>query len=136
VDARVPPGDSVFVANPRHDLVHEGHTLLYVLLQRPSATDYDVMQPGVVTTGAVQAMMIASLQASRPRIVVRWTDADASRPEPNGAGRSSGVFALDRYLARSYRPAARFGDYTVLTRVRGARGSEPAPRRRGSRRAT
>ncbi len=135
VDARVPPGAPVFVANPRHDLVRVGDTLLYVLLQRPSATDYDVMQPGVVTTATVQAKMIASLQASRPRIVVRWTNPNASRPEPNGAGRSSGVLALDRYLARNYRPVARFGDYTVLARVTSARGTAPARRRRGSRRA-
>jgi hypothetical protein len=135
VDARVPPGRPVFVANPRHDRVRVGDTLLYVLLGRPSATEYDIMQPGVVTTAAVQAKMIASLESSRPALVVRWTNPNASRPEPNGAGRSSGVFALDRYLARNYRPAARFGDYTVLARVRTARGSAPAPRRRGSRRA-
>jgi hypothetical protein len=42
----------------------------------------------------------------------------ASEPEPNGAGRSSGVRILDRYLARRYRPVARFGSYEVLRLVR------------------
>ena len=49
--AGCPPGRPVFVANPRHDLVRVGNPLVYVLLDRPNPTRYDVMQPGVVTTG-------------------------------------------------------------------------------------
>ncbi len=120
VDARVPPGRPVFVANPRHDLVKVGNPLVYVLLDRPNPTRYDVMQPGVVTTAPVQREMVADLRRARPRIVVRWLDPVATEREPNGAGRSSGVRILDRYLARNYVPAARFGDYGVL-RLRYAR---------------
>jgi hypothetical protein len=38
--------------------------------------------------------------------------------ESDGAGRSSGVFILDRYLATSFQSAAQFGVYQVLVRRR------------------
>ena len=66
VERRVPPGGPVFVANPRHDLVRVGNPLLYVLLDRPNPTRYDVMQPGVVTTAEVQREMVADLRALAP----------------------------------------------------------------------
>jgi hypothetical protein len=114
VDARVPPGQPIFVANPRHDLVRAGDPLLYVLLDRPNPTRYDVMQPGVVTTAKVQREMVGDLRRTRPRVVVVWRDPTASRAEPNGAGRSSGVVILDTYLRTAYRPATRYGDYELL----------------------
>ena len=108
------PHEPIFVANPRFDLVHAGDPLLYVILGHPNPTRYDVMQPGVVTTAPVQREMIASLQRSHCRVVVRWLDPRASMSEPNGAGRSSGVHILDRYLGSHFRPIARFGVYQVL----------------------
>jgi hypothetical protein len=114
VDERVPPGRPVFVANPRHDLVKVGNPLVYVFLDRPNPTRYDVMQPGVVTTAPVQREMVRDLRRAHPRLILRWLDPVASQPEPGGAGRSSGVRVLDRYLAGSYVPIRRFGDYEVL----------------------
>ncbi len=110
------PGHPVFVADPRHDLVRVGDPLLYVILDRPNPTRYDVMQPGVVTTAAVQREIVRSLQRSRTAVVVRWLDPTASRPEPNGAGRSSGVHVLDSFLTSAFSPQARFGYYQVLVR--------------------
>ena len=54
---------------------------------------------------------MGDLERSRPALVVRWLSPVADQPEPNGAGRSSGVRILDRYLARPYLPQRRFGDY-------------------------
>jgi hypothetical protein len=116
VRSRVPPGDPVFVANPRFDLVNVGNPLVYVLVGRPNPTRYDVMQPGVVTTAPVQREIVGDLERSRPRLVIRWLSPVADQREDNGAGRSSGVRVLDRYLAREYEPGRRFGDYLVLTR--------------------
>jgi hypothetical protein len=110
--------EPIFVANPRHDLVSAGDPLLYVILGHPNPTRYDVMQPGLVTTAAVQGEIIASLRRSDTGVVVKWLDPRADAVEPDGAGRSSGVHILDRYLAESYRPYARFGVYQVLTRRR------------------
>jgi len=116
VRARVPAGQPVFVANPRFDLVNVGNPLVYVLVGRPNPTRYDVMQPGVVTTAAVQREMIRDLERSRPQLVIRWLSPLADQRQDNGAGRPSGVRLLDRYLARTYVPRRRFGDYLVLTR--------------------
>ena len=116
VRSRVPPGDPVFVANPRFDLVNVGNPLVYVLVGRPNPTRYDVMQPGVVTTAPVRREIVGDLERSRPRLVIRWLSPVADHREDNGAGRAGGVRALDRYLAREYEPARRFGDYLVLTR--------------------
>ena len=110
------PGEPIFVANPRFDLVRIGDPLLYIVLGHPNPTRYDVMQPGVVTTAPVQREIVSSLQRSRTRVVVRWLDPAASEPEPNGAGRSSGVHILDRYLAANFHPYATYGYYQVLTR--------------------
>jgi hypothetical protein len=108
------PGQPIFVANPRFDLVRVGDPLLYVILGRPNPTRYDVMQPGLVTTAHVQREIIRSLRSSRTRLVVRWLDPTASAPEHDGAGRSSGVHLLDRYLSAGFRRYARYGDYEVL----------------------
>jgi hypothetical protein len=111
-------GEPIFVANPRFDLVHAGDPLLYLILDHPNPTRYDVMQPGVVTTASVQREIVRSLERSRTRVVVRWLSPLASLKEPNGAGRSSGVRILDRYLASKFRPYAQFGVYRLLVRRR------------------
>jgi hypothetical protein len=116
VRAREPAGSPLWVANPRHDLVRVGDTLLYVLLDGRDPTRYDTMQPGVITTAPVQREIVRDLRRTPPPLIVRWLDPTADRREPNGAGRSSGVRVLDDFLARAYRPAARFGAYEVLRR--------------------
>jgi hypothetical protein len=114
VRSRVAPGDPVFVANPRFDLVHAGDPLLNVILERPNPTRYDVMQPGVVTTAKVQREMVGELAATR--LVVVWHDRRATLREDNPAGHSSGVHVLDDYLRAAFRPVARFGVYEVRVR--------------------
>ena len=114
VRARAPGGAPVLVAPPRYDRVRVGDPMLGVLLDRPNPTRYDVVQPGVVTTAKVQREMARDLRGTP--VVVRWLSALAREREPNGSSRSSGVFVLDRAIARGYRPAARFGDYVVLLR--------------------
>ena len=101
--------------HPRYDRVRVGDPMLNVLLDRPNPTRYDVMQPGVVDDGE-GAARDGARPAPRAPVVVRWLAPQAREREPNGSGRSSGVFVLDRAIARGYRRAARFGDYLVLLR--------------------
>ena len=111
-----PSGQPVFVAVPRYDRVSVGDPLLNVILQRRNPTRYDVVQPGIVTTAKTQREMVRSLAGTD--VVVVWHDPRASRAEPNGSAKSSGVTILQRYLARDFDPARRFGVYEVLRRSR------------------
>jgi hypothetical protein len=108
------PGEPIFVADPRHDVVHVGDPLLYTILDHPNPTRYDVMQPGLVTTASVQREIVDSLERAHTRVVIRWLDPRALASEGNGSDRSSHVFILDRYLAAHFRPVARYGVYQVL----------------------
>ena len=94
---------AVLVAPPRFDRVRVGDPLLGVLLRRPNPTRYDVMQPGVVTTAAVQREMARDLDRRRTPVVIRWVAPVAHATEPNGSARSSGVRILDRAIAARYR---------------------------------
>jgi hypothetical protein len=116
IRARVPPGEPIYVVPRRSDLVTAGNPLLYVLAERPNPTRYDIQAPGVVTSAPVQRELVADLQRSRPRVVVRDTSPATATPEPNAAGRSTGVTLLDDYLARAYRPVERHGPLVLLER--------------------
>jgi len=111
---RVPAGTPTYVATRRADLVTSGYPLLYVLAGRPNATRYDIAAPGVITSEPVQREIVAALERARPPAVVRDTSPLTAAPEPNRAGESSGVTVLDEYLARAYRPAARYGRFEIL----------------------
>ena len=112
----MPPGEPIYVVPRRSDLVTAGNPLLYVLADRPNPTRYDIEAPGVVTSAPVQREIVADLERARPRVVVRDTSPVTAAPEPNAAGRSSGVTLLDDHLARAYRETARFGPLVLLER--------------------
>ena len=106
----------VYVATRRSDLVTSGHPLLYVLAGRLNPSRYDIPAPGVVTSAPVQRGIIGALERTRTPMVVRWTAPVTAAPEPNAAGRSSGVRLLDDYLARAYAPGPRYGTLRMLLR--------------------
>jgi hypothetical protein len=64
----------------------------------------------------VQREIVGDLQRAGRPLVVRWVDPLTAAPEPNRAGKSSGVRILDDYLRREYRRTERFGDFVVLER--------------------
>jgi hypothetical protein len=116
VRAHTRPGEPIYVATKRADLVTAGAPILYVLADRPNATRYDIAAPGVVTTEAAQDEIVSDLQAHNVRTVIRWTSPVTARHEPNRAGESSGITTLDAYLAGAFREVARYGDYVILER--------------------
>ena len=88
VRARVPDGEPVFVANPRHDRLGLGNPLLYVFLDRPNPTEYDGL--GLTTRASVQREIVADLERARPELMVRWLDPSAPGPAPRRPGRLAG----------------------------------------------
>ncbi|HEY0630410.1 MAG TPA: hypothetical protein VGC98_00010 [Thermoleophilaceae bacterium] len=111
VHARVPPGQPIYVAPRRSDLVTYSNSIVYVLADRDNAARQDF---GLLTSAAEQESIVHELRARRPRVVVRWTDPLSSKDEPNLRGRPSGSRALDQYLVVSYRLLHRLYHYDVL----------------------
>jgi hypothetical protein len=110
VQRLVPPGEPIYVAPRRSDLVTLSAPLVHFLVDRPNLLADDVL---LQARPAEQARIVAALERERP-VVVRWTDPISSRREPNERGRPSGSRALDAHLASAYRLRARFGYYDVL----------------------
>jgi hypothetical protein len=113
VQARVPPGEPIFVAPRRSDLVRFDNLLFYILADRDTVLDAGATLQALPVE---QRRTIAAIERERPRIVVRWTDPLSSQREPNRRGHPSGSRVLDAYLARTYRRVAAFGVYRVLAR--------------------
>lgn len=111
VQIRVPPGEPIYVANSRSDRLRINNPLLYVLAERHNPYGKDF---GPLTTGPAQREIVETLRDTKPRVVVRWTDPESTKTEPNRSAVSSGVRILDRHLAARYRLLSRFGFYDVL----------------------
>jgi hypothetical protein len=115
IHALVPnASEPIYVAPLRSDLVTFSNPLLYVLVDRPNALRRDFL---LQAKPQEQRRIIAKL----PRVVIRWTNPDSARAEPNRRGRPSGSTALSDYLAAHYSRVAVYGDYEVLSRSSASR---------------
>ena len=117
IKRRVPPGDPIYVTTRRSDVVSFSNPLVYVLADRPNILDRDV---ALFARPGAQRHIVRRLRSRRPRAVVRWTDPVSARREDNLRGDPSPSRAVDRYLARAYRPVLQRGYYTVLAPRRAA----------------
>lgn len=111
VRSLVPPGEPIYVAPARSDLVVINDPLLYVLSERPNAAGPDF---GLLTSEVAQRRLVLALSRVRPRAIVRWRDPLSTQREPNRRGTPTGVRVLDEWIDANYRLRARFGVYDVL----------------------
>ena len=109
--ARVPPGEPIYVAPRRSDLVTLTDPLIHFIVRRPNVLRRDAL---LQARPDEQERIVAALERARPRAVIRWLDPISSRPEPNERGRPSGSRVLDEYLMQAYETAARYGPYEML----------------------
>ncbi|MDA0182649.1 hypothetical protein OJ997_20225 [Solirubrobacter phytolaccae] len=107
----VPPGEPIYVAPRRSDLVSFSNPLLHRLTDRPNVLRRDVL---LQAKPDEQAAIVAKLRQTRPRVIIRWTDPASASREPNARGRPSGSRALDEYIDANYTLRARYGYYDVL----------------------
>ena len=107
----VPPGQPVFVAPARSDLVSVTAPILYFLVQRPNPRSADVALEAIPS---VQRSTVALLRSTKPRAVIRWLDPIGSAVESNRRGIRSPSRELDRFLAANYRVALQSWPYQVL----------------------
>ena len=111
VQELVPPGEPIYVAPLRSDLVSFSNPLLHYLTDRPNVLRRDVL---LQAKPEEQRKIVAALEKARPRVVIRWTDPESAKPEPNRRGRPSGSRELDDYIDANYVLQGRFGHYDVL----------------------
>jgi hypothetical protein len=105
----VGPGEPIYVAPLRSDLVTFSNPLLYYLVGRPNVLQRDFL---LQAKPQEQRNIIAKLP--RAKVVIRWTNPESAKPEPNRRGRPSGSRALDDYIDEHYTTRGTFGDYEVL----------------------
>lgn len=115
IRSKTAPGEPIYVVGRRADITTAGAPLIYLLAERQNPTRYDIAAPGVLTSAPVQREIVADLERSQPRLIVRWDSPVTAAPEPNLAGKSSGVRILDSYIAAHYRETVRYGDWVVLS---------------------
>jgi hypothetical protein len=111
VQRRVPKGDPIYTVTTRADLVRINNPLIYVLTERDNPTRQDF---GLQTKAPAQRAIVAALERAHPKVIVRWTSPESTIREPNDRGKPTHVHILDAWLARNYRPAARYGYYQIL----------------------
>jgi hypothetical protein len=128
------PNEPIFVGLGRHDKIFLNDIAFYVLSERPPATKWYHMDPGVQTTEPIQRDMVKELRGHCVRVVVleTWWD---NVTEPNASAVSSGVTFLDDAIRRDYAPVQSFGPISVLEVRPGFErlGCPPQPGRSGSR---
>lgn len=111
VQRRTGRRDPIYTVTRRSDLVRINDPMIYVLTERDNPARQDF---GLQTDAASQREIVAVLERSRPKAIVRWTDPASTIREPNRRGRPTGIRTLDHWLAGHYRPLARHGYYEIL----------------------
>jgi hypothetical protein len=108
-------GESIFVGNRRHDLIFANDIGFYFLSNRPSATKYHELHPGVATTRSVQEVIVYDIESKNVNWIVLVYVHESE--EPNASAVSSGVHFLDDFIRSKYVLVAEFGNYGIWKRV-------------------
>ena len=112
LDRTVPPGQPLFSACERHDVIHDQDLLLYFLAQRPAVVFDHHFDPGVTTRAEVQRGIVADLVAHDVRTIVRFR----SRLPASAQGAMPGSRILDTWIEEHFSWGATFGRYQVWER--------------------
>jgi hypothetical protein len=111
IDKQTVPGEPIYSGVEDHTLLNVNDAILYFLADRPSATRFVQMDPGLANTLSAQTEIRDALEAKRVKLVVLFRFKSG---EPNLSSRSNGIFLLDKFLDDRYRETRRFGNYSVL----------------------
>ncbi len=107
VQQEIPPSEKIFVGTSNTAMIQNNNVMFYFLADRGSATYYDDMITGVVTTAPVQQEIIAELQKNNVQYIVLFNNSYTSN-------KSIGVNILDDYIKNNYQSIKVIGNYTIL----------------------
>jgi len=122
VNANVPEGEPIHLGVARHDAIVINNPRFGYLLDRPIATRYHELHPGVTDRDDVQREMIADLERKHVSCAVIWRFGwPESLLESIVARRTAripqcGSRLLDEYFAERFEPVLEVGEYAVLRR--------------------
>jgi hypothetical protein len=107
------PGEPIFSGCRSHRRAMMSVLDIHYIAHRPGATRYMQFDPGLVTTAEKQSEMIADLERTKPRLVLRllgctWEEANASVQQ--------GASLLDEYLQVAYVPERTLGMFEIWKR--------------------
>jgi hypothetical protein len=129
VHEQVPAGEAIHVGVARNDAVVVSNSRFYYLADRPAATRYQELHPGVTDVRAVQDEMIADLIERDVRCVVLWSFGGRERAGADEAivkrRLATGIEGIgstrfDEFLAENFEAVFDVDEYTVLRRREGA----------------
>ena len=113
VRANTAPNEPIFSGVQDTSRLFANDSMFYFVADRPSATRWVEMEPGLTNTERGQREVVDVLDRQRVRVLVLWK---MLSNEPNATSRSNGVHLLDDYVRDNYFRARQFGDYLVMIR--------------------
>jgi hypothetical protein len=122
VRQNVPPGEPIHVGLWRHDTVVVSDMRFHYLCDRPPATRYHELHPGVTDREDVQREMLADLEAKQVRCAILWRfgwpDELLDRIRDRRVERipQCGSTLLDDYFRAEFEPVLEEGEFTLLWR--------------------
>ncbi len=122
ISQHVPPDEKIYVGLKRHDSPVINDLRFYYLTGRKNCCRYDELHPGITDRADVQQEIIDAIERHRVRCVViwrfGWSDAvlDEIKAHNMAAIPSLGNTHLDTFIAETFEPLARFGEYILMWR--------------------
>ena len=122
VRAHTEPGEPLYCGLVRHDAPVIGNQRFHYLAERPPATRWTEMHPGITDSEEIQRATIQALEAGGVRCAVLWefgrgrraAGLDSLRARHKDIDPSLGSDLLDRWLAERFAQALAADEYVVL----------------------
>jgi hypothetical protein len=122
VRQNVPPGEPIYVGVVRHDAIVINNQSFYYLAERPSATRYNELHPGLADDPWYQREMIDDINRHQVRCIVLWRFGwsdrylDSIRDYRRARLPQLGATLLDEFLQREFEVLAQYGEYDLMWR--------------------
>lgn len=108
--------EPIFSGLARHDNTLINDMMLYFVAKRQPVTKWDLFDPGLQTTAAIQNEMVLEFESKKPPFIALETYWLGQYKEPNASALSSGVTILDEYIHLHYETVRRYGMISILAR--------------------